>query len=72
MAIDPSRGLTVGVLGTGRMARLHVIGLHDLQQAGLEIGGTRYPVTIALYGRDPAKVAALATEFGIEHTSTDL
>ena len=72
MAIDPSRGLTVGVLGTGRMARLHIIGLHDLRQAGLEIGDTRYPVTIALYGRDPAKVAALAAEFGIEHTSTDL
>lgn len=64
--------LTVGVLGTGRMAQLHGAALRAIQERGLTIGGERHDVSIALYGRDPAKVAPLAEACGAVKTSTDL
>ena len=50
--------LTVGVLGTGRMAQLHSTALRAIQEQGLVVNGENHDVSIALYGRDPAKVGA--------------
>jgi predicted dehydrogenase len=64
--------LTVGVLGTGRMARLHCVALNALEKQGLLIEGERHHVNVALYGRDPAKLEALAREVNPVRTTTDL
>ena len=64
--------LTVGVLGTGRMAQLHSAALRSIQEKGLAVSGERHNVAVALYGRDPAKVAPLAAACGAAKTSTDL
>ena len=64
--------LTVGVLGTGRMAQLHSTALRAIQEQGLVVNGENHDVSIALYGRDPAKVAPLAAACGAAKTSTDL
>jgi predicted dehydrogenase len=72
MALDPTRGLTVAVLGTGRMARLHLRALARLRDRGFSVNGQSWPLRLVLYGRDPAKVAALQREFGLDRTTTDL
>jgi predicted dehydrogenase len=73
MQLSAQTGITVGILGTGRMARLHAIALKHLrEEGGITVNGETWPVDIALYGRDPVKVAALAQEIGIRRTSTDL
>ena len=64
--------LTVGVLGTGRMAQLHSTALRSIQEKGLVIAGERHNVAVAIYGRDPAKVAPLAEACGAVKTSTGL
>ncbi|HLG51604.1 MAG TPA: Gfo/Idh/MocA family oxidoreductase [Chloroflexota bacterium] len=61
--LDPRTGLTVGVLGTGRMAHLHLRALAAIQRDGLVIDGKRWPVALAVYGRDREKVAACAREY---------
>lgn len=64
--------LTVGILGTGRMARLHLEALAQLRDSGLVIGGERHDVGLAVYGRHSERVTALCDEFGVERRSTDL
>ena len=56
---------TVAVLGTCRLGETHVAALARLRDAG-------QAVEPALYGRDPAKVSAVAGRYGISRTSTDL
>jgi predicted dehydrogenase len=64
--------LTVAVLGTGRMGRIHLAALAKLRDEGLLVGDRRVSVEPALYGRDPTKVREAARELGIERTSTEL
>jgi predicted dehydrogenase len=64
--------LTVAVLGTGRMAGIHLAALAELRDRGLQVDGTTVGVQPAVYGRDPAKVRAAAERFGIQRTSTRL
>ena len=69
---DASDSLSVAVLGTGRMAAIHLAALADLRDRGLHIDGRRVRVEPAVYGRDPAKVQALAGRYGVRRTSTRL
>jgi predicted dehydrogenase len=64
--------LTVAVLGTGRMASIHLAALAELGNRGLKVDGTTVHVEPAVYGRDPAKVRAVAEQYGIRRTSTRL
>jgi predicted dehydrogenase len=64
--------LTVAVLGTGRMAGIHLAALADLRDRGLRIDGRSVRVEPAVYGRDPAKVRAVAEQYGVRRTSTRL
>jgi predicted dehydrogenase len=73
----PSNGrqpdsLTVAVLGTGRMAGIHLAALANLRERGLMVGDRRVSVEPAVYGRDPDKVRAVAEQYGIRRTSTRL
>lgn len=52
--------LLISVLGTGRMAGLHLRALQALSEAGVETGGRVLMPRVLLYGRDRGKVAALA------------
>ena len=56
MAFDISRGLTVGVLGTGRMGRLHLNALANLRKTGVVVDGAAWPVRFGVYGRNAARV----------------
>ena len=58
-----SETITVGVLGTGRMARIHTAALSAIKRKGLCVNGKAYDLDIALYGRDEEKVRTLADEF---------
>jgi predicted dehydrogenase len=62
----------VAVLGTGRMAGIHLAALADLRDRGLRIDGRSVHVEPAVYGRDPAKVRAVAEQYGVRRTSTRL
>ena len=62
--------LTVAVLGTGRMAGIHLAALANLRERGLMVGDRRVSVEPAVYGRDPDKVRAVAEQYGIRRTST--
>jgi predicted dehydrogenase len=64
--------LTVTVLGTGRMAGIHLEALARLRDEGLRVGDATVRIEPVLYGRDPGKVAELAGRFGVTRTSTDL
>jgi predicted dehydrogenase len=64
--------LTVAVLGTGRMAATHLTALAHLRDCGLQVDGRTVRVEPVLYGRDPAKVRALAEQHGVLRTSTTL
>jgi predicted dehydrogenase len=64
--------LTVAVLGTGRMAGIHLAALAELRDRGLQVDGRTVRVQPAVYGRDPGKVRAAAERFGIQRTSTRL
>jgi predicted dehydrogenase len=64
--------LTVAVLGTGRMAGIHLAALADLRDRGLRIDGRTVRVEPAVYGRDPEKVRVVAEQYGIRRTSTRL
>lgn len=62
--------LTVAVLGTGRMAGIHLAALANVRERGLMVGDRRVSVEPAVYGRDPDKVRAVAEQYGIRRTST--
>jgi predicted dehydrogenase len=64
--------LTVAVLGTGRMGKIHLAALAKLRDEGLLVGNRRVAVEPALYGRDPAKVREVAAELGIDRSSIEL
>jgi predicted dehydrogenase len=64
--------LTVAVLGTGRMAGIHLAALANLRERGLVVGDRRVSVEPAVYGRDPDKVRAAAEQYGVRRTSTRL
>src|SRR5438552_18250460 len=64
--------LTVAVLGTGRMASIHLAALAVLRDRGLRIDGRSVYVEPAVYGRDPAKVRAVAEQYCVPRTSTRL
>lgn len=64
--------LTVAVLGTGRMAAIHLEALARLRDDGWTVDGRPIGIEPALYGRDPAKVSDLAGRFGVTRTSTHL
>ena len=57
--------IVIAVLGTGRLGETHVAALARLRDQGL-------PVTPALYGRNPDKVADVAQRYGVRRTSTRL
>jgi predicted dehydrogenase len=68
----PTDSLTVAVLGTGRMASIHLAALAELRDSGLSADGRTVHVEPAVYGRDPAKVRAAADQYAIRRTSTRL
>lgn len=70
-ASDGTR-LTVAILGTGRMAGIHLAALARLRDDGLLVDGRRVGVDVALYGRDAEKLRALAGQHAVQWTSTDL
>src|SRR2546425_7934295 len=67
-----SESLTVAVLGTGRMAGIHVAAIAALRDRGLSVDGRTVAVEPAVYGRDPEKVRVLAEQYGVRRTSTRL
>ena len=69
---QPPESLTVAVLGTGRMAGIHLAALAELRDRGLRVDGRSVRVEPAVYGRDPAKVRAIAEQHGLRRTSTRL
>lgn len=54
------------------MARLHLAALSAIRDHGLTVGGTSWPVSLALYGRDQAQVAALAQAYRATIATTEL
>jgi predicted dehydrogenase len=64
--------LTVAVLGTGRMASIHLTALAELRDRGLLVDGQTVRLEPAVYGRDASKVRAVADQYGIRRTSTRL
>jgi predicted dehydrogenase len=68
----PTDSLTVAVLGTGRMASIHLTALAALRDRGLSVDGRTVRVEPAVYGRDAAKVRAAAEQHRIRRTSTRL
>ncbi len=68
----PTETVTVAVLGTGRMGKIHLAALAKMRDDGLHVGGRTIAVDPVLYGRDPEKVRHAATEYGLTRTSTEL
>jgi predicted dehydrogenase len=68
--------LVVAVLGSGRLAETHLAALAELRGRddgrGLRVDDRSVPIELALYGRDPAKVQALAERYAVRRTSTHL
>ena len=64
--------MKVAVLGTGRMAAIHLAALAALRERGLHVDGRTVAVEPAVYGRDPAKVRDLAGQYGVKRTSSRL
>jgi predicted dehydrogenase len=67
-----TKTLTVAVLGTGRMAAIHLAALAELRDRGLSVDGASVRVEPAVYGRDTTKVRNVAEQFKIRRTSTRL
>ena len=70
--LDHQQGVTVGVLGTGRMGRLHLEALGSIRSTGLLVDGTTWPVESAIYGRDPAKVEDCVRLYRPAISTTDM
>ena len=72
MSTAPSANdsLTVAVLGTGRMAGIHLAALAELRDRGMQVDGRTVRIEPAVYGRDPSKVRAVAEQHGLKRTST--
>ena len=67
---QPTDSLTVAVLGTGRMASIHLAALAQLRDRGLSVDGRTVRVEPAVYGRDASKVSGVAEQYAIRRTST--
>ncbi len=72
MQLDIGRGLTVGVLGTGRMGRLHLNALNNIRQTGIVVDGATWPVRFGIYGRNAAKVDECVRDHRADFATTDL
>jgi predicted dehydrogenase len=74
MSTAPSANdsLTVAVLGTGRMAGIHLAALAELRDRGMQVDGRTVRIEPAVYGRDPSKVRTVAEQYGLKRTSTRL
>ena len=74
MSTAPSANdsLTVAVLGTGRMAGIHLAALAELRDRDMQVDGRTVRIEPAVYGRDPSKVRAVAEQHGLKRTSTRL
>jgi predicted dehydrogenase len=74
MSTAPSANdsLTVAVLGTGRMAGIHLAALAELRDRGMQVDGRTVRIEPAVYGRDSSKVRAVAEQYGLKRTSTRL
>ena len=72
MALDASRGLTVGVLGTGRMGRLHLNALANMREAGVVVDGRAWPVRFGVYGRNPDRVDECVREYAPDFATLDM
>ena len=70
--IGPERGITVGVLGTGRMGRLHLEALDRIRSTGLRVDGETWPVESAIYGRNPDKVEECVRLYRPSIATTDM
>jgi len=64
--------MKVAVLGSGRMATIHLAALAALRDRGLHVDGRSVSVEPAVYGRNPAKVRDVAEQYGVQRTSTRL
>ena len=60
--------MKVAVLGTGRMASIHLAALATLRDRGLHVDGRCVSVEPALYGRNPARVRDVAEQYGVQRT----
>ena len=72
MALDASRGLTVGVLGTGRMGRLHLNALASMRRTGVVVDGRAWPVRFGIYGRNPDRVDECVGEYAPDFATLDM
>jgi predicted dehydrogenase len=71
--MSAARPLLISVLGTGRMAALHVRALQALAAGGVPGTGATLTPRVLLYGRNAAKAAEMASGFPvIVDTTTDL
>ena len=62
----------MGVLGTGRMAHLHLRALQRIGLAGITVDGTTWPVSSAVYGRNPSKVDECVRLYETGFAATDM
>lgn len=72
MTLDASKGLTVGVLGTGRMGRLHLNALANMRKTGVVVDGTGWPVRFGVYGRNPDRVDECVREYAPDFAVLDM
>ena len=72
MALDASRGLTVGVLGTGRMGRLHLNALANMRRTGVVVDGRAWPVRFGVYGRNPDRVDECVRDYAPDFAALDM
>ncbi len=72
MALDASRGLTVGVLGTGRMGRLHLNALANMRRTGVVVDGESWPVRFGVYGRNPDRVEECVRDYAPDFAVLDM
>ena len=61
--------ITVGVLGTGRMGRVHLTAWARVRDEGLSVASESYLIRLALYGRDPANGSRPGP--GVRHRAND-
>lgn len=72
MRRDPEP-LLISVLGTGRMAALHVRALQRLASEGVRTGDRTLVPRVLLYGRNPEKIAEIARAYPVvAETTTSL
>jgi len=66
------RTITVAVLGTGRMGRVHSRAWAKLRDEGFSVSGKDDSLHLIIYGRDRARSACLAKEMQAQRHTTEL